>query len=289
MAHSFTVLALMQSVVVLYIAVISALALYGDASAASPESLSDDDFIVVIGSTTSRLVLAQATRAWRTGIRTYIATNTTEDAEAYTALYADLKEYYGFFPDEAENDKANWKANYAGDLRAGFAPWLAHKFFKGNYKWLLYGDDDTLFFMPGVRRLVSQFDHNVPLALSDNLWWKANHPKLEAARCVPCGFNTSVIVSEEQKRLFIPKAECPYCTRDAACPENKKHTRNCEFAGAHGGAGVVVSVELMRRISYDAALACMNKIYGCSGSDCLFSSCIWEAGFGFTDPGYSLK
>ncbi len=32
------------------------------------------------------------------------------------------------------------------------------------------GDDDTLFFVPNVLRLLKRLDPTIPLALSDNLW-----------------------------------------------------------------------------------------------------------------------
>ena len=34
----------------------------------------------------------------------------------------------------------------------------------------LSGDDDTVFFIPNVLKLLEKLDHRVPLAISDNLW-----------------------------------------------------------------------------------------------------------------------
>ena len=34
--------------------------------------------------------------------------------------------------------------------------------FKGDYKWILYGDDDTFFFVDGVLELLQDFDHSLP-------------------------------------------------------------------------------------------------------------------------------
>lgn len=255
------------------------------------QQVNDADIIVAIGSTSSRLVLAQATRAWRSGIRTYIATNSSEEAQALSDLYRDQLELYDFFPDEPEENKDNWRANYAGDYRAGLAPWLAHRFLKGKYKWMLYGDDDTLFFMPGVRRLISQYDPSVPLALTDNLWYNFTHPRLEAPRCLPCAFDTKQLAAR-QRAAYVPQRGCPHCTRDMACPADlasQTNRSNCGFTGAHGGAGVIISVAMMERLSFDDAVACMAKIDYCSGSDCLFSECMWAGGYGFTDPAYALR
>ncbi len=40
-----------------------------------------------------------------------------------------------------------------------------------NYKWLLYGDDDTFFFVDHVLALTQTLDHNMPYVITDNLWW----------------------------------------------------------------------------------------------------------------------
>ena len=55
---------------------------------------------------------------------------------------------------------------YAGDTRQAMAPLLAHKALKGSYKWLVFGDDDTVFFTDAIRNLVQDFDHDMPYAIS---------------------------------------------------------------------------------------------------------------------------
>jgi hypothetical protein len=65
-----------------------------------------------------------------------------------------------------------------------------------SYKWLLYGDDDTLFFPDAVLDLLEPFDHDLPYAITDNVWFEADvtarppyrHPALDAPRCLPCHF-----------------------------------------------------------------------------------------------------
>ena len=42
------------------------------------------------------------------------------------------------------------------------------------YKWMLYGDDDTLFFVDAVLDLLQLFDPELPYAISDNIWFEAN-------------------------------------------------------------------------------------------------------------------
>ncbi|PNH06691.1 hypothetical protein TSOC_006910 [Tetrabaena socialis] len=253
-------------------------------TAAQPE-LRDEDFVVAISSASSRLVLAQSTRAYRAGMRTLIMTSNASEVPSLNKVYGKYNEVYEHHPDETDPDPKNWHAKFPGDFRAAVAPFAAHRQYGDGYKWLLYGDDDTIFFLPGLRRLLSGFDPELPLALTDNLWYGSGHPRLEAYRCLPCGFNDSALPAAQTNLSYTPRAACPYCTRAAACPPAEPE---CTITGAHGGAGMVFSVGLMRRMPYDAALSCMNGIFHCSGGDCLVSQCIWKAGLGFTDPGHSL-
>ena len=39
------------------------------------------------------------------------------------------------------------------------------------YKWIVYGDDDTVMFIDNVLALVNQLDHNHPYLISDCIWW----------------------------------------------------------------------------------------------------------------------
>ena len=43
-----------------------------------------------------------------------------------------------------------------------------------SYKWMLYGDDDTLFFVDAVLDLLLPYDPELPYAISDNIWFEAN-------------------------------------------------------------------------------------------------------------------
>lgn len=54
------------------------------------------------------------------------------------------------------------RSMYPGDSRAGLVPFLAHQVFGDTYKWLLYMDDDTIFFPDAVQRLLEDFDPDLP-------------------------------------------------------------------------------------------------------------------------------
>lgn len=57
--------------------------------------------------------------------------------------------------------------------RAALAPFLANKTAAPHsYKWILYGDDDTYWFIDNVLRYLDQLDPNMPYLLSDNIWTK---------------------------------------------------------------------------------------------------------------------
>lgn len=45
-------------------------------------------------------------------------------------------------------------------------PFIAHKQIGDNYKWLLYGDDDTVWFMDGVLRFLEDLDPDMPYFIS---------------------------------------------------------------------------------------------------------------------------
>ena len=55
----------------------------------------------------------------------------------------------------------------AGDSRAALAPVLAHKTLPpGSFKWMLFGDDDTIFFVDSVLEFLQDFDPDLPYFIS---------------------------------------------------------------------------------------------------------------------------
>ena len=49
------------------------------------------------------------------------------------------------------------------------APFLAHKELGDTYKWMLYGDDDTHFFLDGALRLAQDFDPDLPWFITGSM------------------------------------------------------------------------------------------------------------------------
>jgi hypothetical protein len=62
------------------------------------------------------------------------------------------------------------------------------------FKWMLYGDDDTLWHMPGVLRLLQHYDPELPYAISDYFWYADASPSVVAPRCLPCHFKGTAAV-----------------------------------------------------------------------------------------------
>ena len=52
------------------------------------------------------------------------------------------------------------------------APFLAnHSLGADTYKWMLYGDDDTVFYLDNVLRMVESLDHTMPYFITDHIWF----------------------------------------------------------------------------------------------------------------------
>ena len=52
-----------------------------------------------------------------------------------------------------------------------------------SYKWMLYGDDDTVFVLDNVIKVLSSLDYTQPYFLSDALWWPDNGNGAPACLC----------------------------------------------------------------------------------------------------------
>ncbi|GFR50740.1 hypothetical protein Agub_g13004 [Astrephomene gubernaculifera] len=160
--------------------------LHFSATALGRADYKDEDFVIVIGTSQERLKIAQASRPLRAGIRTFIALDNATLADELNKQGIPY-ETYAFFPDRQisgpERDKP-------GDTRWQAAPFLAHRHYGGSYRWMLLGDDDTLWFMRGVTWLLREYDPDLPYVLSDHL---GDHnprgfflPSPLAAVCSPC-------------------------------------------------------------------------------------------------------
>ncbi|GIL62900.1 hypothetical protein Vafri_17111 [Volvox africanus] len=147
--------------------------------------LQDADLVIVRGTCTSRLDLAHATgRAARrinsTDLRIlYVLEDADKAQQLQDRFGSSLNETYLVWPDRPDPKKP-------GDTRVAMAPWLAHDALGESYKWILFGDDDTFFFVDGVKALLREYDHNLPYIVTDAIWHKRRRNLMEAPRCLPC-------------------------------------------------------------------------------------------------------
>ena len=82
--------------------------------------------------------------------------------------------------------------------RAGVTPFLAaHLQGYDSFKWMLYGDDDTVFFIDNALDMLEGLDHNMPYFLTDHLWFPdqfGEHcPKINKSMC---GASVQLIVPQ---------------------------------------------------------------------------------------------
>ncbi|DBB15395.1 TPA: hypothetical protein ACH3X3_003627 [Trebouxia sp. C0006] len=266
-----------------------------------------DDLLIAIPGQTERLSLVEASRPWRRGVNTFVALEKplTEDSapEGFLSKTAEHKEHFGTYQDP--RSKNEWEK--AGDLRASIAPFLAAKEMGlDSFKWVLYGDDDTVFFVDGALDMLENLDYNMPYLLSDDVWFVEDdaqgkqintHPNRRAPRCLPCGYHDEIADTG-----YIPwgsfKAPegCP-CTYETICkaPGNEGYFgQNCEWLKVHpglwyfihGGAGAIMSLGLFRLISWDRVDGYFMRGSFASG-DSMLTVAIYEmTGILPTDPGY---
>lgn len=255
-----------------------------------------EDIVIAFPADVAHLTVAKASRIWRKGImRTFIAHSDPPPQEVIEEA-AMNNETWSWYPDDKPK-----RSLYPGDSRAGLVPFLAHRHFGDSYKWLLYMDDDTIFFPDAVIRLLEEFDPDMPYFISDHLWWphpegtfpgEGLHPSKSAPRCLPCHFNESEYLGMNMS--FPAPKGCP-CTPELLCKAAPQaFNEYCDIPrfpeaiySMHGGAGGMMSVGLMRAVSLEFMEKCTQSLHS-TGGDAFITICLWQAGYAITDPGKSL-
>lgn len=262
-----------------------------------------DDLIVAIPINTERLRLVSGTRHWRRGVRTLFASNETVES-CYHKHAAEHGEVFSVYPDDVP-----LRSKWPGDSRAALVPSLANLTFGvDSYKWLLYGDDDTVFFLENVLDMLEGLDHNMPYLLSDALWFYDGetgehfHPHPLAPRCLPCNY-TDPGGTPGEGYFEAPKG-CP-CTPELLCESDTldlfskpdcsvKQSRKGNFGvgrffNIHGGSGAILSAGLMRAVNFQELELCVKSFEKRAlGGDAMLFQCLWMLGYAATDPGYGF-
>ncbi|BDA47330.1 hypothetical protein COCOBI_10-1760 [Coccomyxa sp. Obi] len=245
------------------------------------------DFVVAIATHKAREHILAAGRPSRQGVQTFYATNHEGQRPNDSSLFG---ESWGYYPDAKP-----LRSFFAGDPRAAMVPFLAYKGLNDSFKWLFYGDDDTVFFLEGAMNVVKDLDPNMPYFLTDNMWFSqhmakhSRHPHQGAPQCTPCGYR-----KDTSALPFPAPAGCPcrveeLCRADTTGALNKP-PKACGVPrvpartySMHGGAGALISVGMFRKVSYDHMHRCVQGAYS-SGGDAFITECLWDAGYGMTNP-----
>ncbi|KAK9803696.1 hypothetical protein WJX73_002056 [Symbiochloris irregularis] len=236
--------------------------------------IGDSDFVHAVVTSEGHEYLALEGRMARKS-RAFLVTNYTVGDEL-RAEGAKRNETWAFYPD----DRPLRTLALFGDSRAALAPFLAHKYYGDSYKWLMYGDDDTLFFPHALKRTLQNLDPNIPYFLTDHMWWTeieldrpdhprpgtTYHPQPKAPRCVPCNYHMLNPTGNTSALAFKAPPGCP-CTPQLLCGADTEQ---------------VLSIGLLRAIDLDSFEECVLNTYS-TGGDALITICLWEAGYGMTD------
>lgn len=280
-------------------------------------------FIWTISSFNRNCICPIPAEAWhKHQIRVIIGLNDSQLVDSLNSKASTgSKTRYWHFPD------VEGRGAFPGDYRMALLPFQAAKDLGYNFKWMLYGDDDTIWHLSNVQKLLAPFNHSLPYALSDFLLWRdVMGPSIIAPRCLPCHWNTTLNISLGFD--WPLKGGCEKgCTPDLACgprtyeidknfpaiglingstiPMNQREcfergigtscplecTRNA--AGtigplvAYGGAGYIFSVELLKQFPPERARYYYDRKV-CNGCDCYISKMLWNASVAITDPGYGF-
>ncbi|PNW87881.1 hypothetical protein CHLRE_01g005701v5 [Chlamydomonas reinhardtii] len=211
------------------------------------EALSGEDLLIVFPTFHKRIDTVVASRTWRRGVRTHIVVDDRVKLDELRAVGLEHNETFSAMPD---------LPGLLLSLRHVMSPVLAHRAVSGKYKWMLLGDDDdTLFSLPAVMAMLGKMklSHTKPIAISDFL--------------VRCHFENN---KRHPRSPFSRDTRCPAPNATAAGGGGSKGIQPCmlppermqppRFAKApdcppegeisyYGGAGVILSQGLLRRLS----------------------------------------
>lgn len=175
-----------------------------------------------------------------------------------------------------------------------------------DFDWMLYGDDDTVFFQRGTMTLAAQLDASMPYFVTDHLWFTypgyGAHPSDTAPRCLPCNWRGPTDYRDGDTPVYHAPRGCP-CTPSLLCrPESFASQPwwrgTCDRApvyaapqqlySMHGGAGALLSRGLLAAVNISAMVHCVQNTYA-TGGDSFITECLWQQGYAITDPGFSFQ
>ncbi|PNW79404.1 hypothetical protein CHLRE_09g413600v5 [Chlamydomonas reinhardtii] len=164
------------------------------------------------------------------------------------------------------------------------------------FKWMLFGDDDTIYWMRGVKALLRDLDPQQPLLLTDNHFRGSDCPSQHAGACRACTAPGATGPGSGR-----PAEECK-CTVEALCGRNFGHNVSAcvnlwEGVVPFGGAGFIFSIGFFKQLTaysngggFRAFEGCVHHPFNGSimgwpeGGDAILSRCLWRMGFPVSVP-----
>ncbi|GFR53277.1 hypothetical protein Agub_g16072 [Astrephomene gubernaculifera] len=132
------------------------------------------------------------------------------------------------------------------------------------FQWLLVGDDDTIFFMRGVKALLRDYDPQLPYFLSDSMYVgsKSPQPGVWEMRCYPCHMQWGRWRRRAGRRLMatadggreVQQAKGCGCSTENLCkrrfPGNETRCQQ-EWEGPvpWGGVGFIFSIGFFKQLA----------------------------------------
>ncbi|KAG2494745.1 hypothetical protein HYH03_006991 [Edaphochlamys debaryana] len=183
---------------------------------------------------------------------------------------------------------------------------------KDPFKWMLAGDDDTVFFMRGVKALLRDYDPQLPYFLSDSMYVgsKSPQPGVWEMRCYPCHLqwgkwrrSRRLLAAESPAQALEAPKGCNCSTQTLCSRRFPGNVSRCmdEWEGPvpFGGVGFIFSIGVFKALAaarggngLRAYEECINHpntsvMAFPEGGDAFMSRCLWRLGFPITDPGYT--
>ncbi|KXZ56158.1 hypothetical protein GPECTOR_1g135 [Gonium pectorale] len=172
---------------------------------------------------------------------------------------------------------------YTRALRHVFALIMAHSRYNGTYKWLLLGDDDTIWSLRGALQLLNDMgvSSEQPYMITDFMFKKigdVHYPLASDERCDPC----------EPGVRYCPCRIKPACrvngTRHHSKGDFAIEDRNCVI-WFQGGSGIMYSAGMMAVLTQDPHLQFHVAFSGVAEfGDWIMGETARAAGYGYTAP-----
>lgn len=198
----------------------------------------DRKLAVVMPVMASREAWVRASRAWRKGVRAVLVGSLDQPIPAVAEARRHAETYLRV------SDRL---IPFGIRGKAALAPALAHDALEGDYEWLLYGDDDTMWMMDAVPQLVKDLDPDEPHLVTDHYWFwgyggreATKHPHPWAPRCVPCNRDDEVRRALDARWTALAQADMQEESRtrmDKSSGGKSERTIETDTAKSARGAG----------------------------------------------------